>query len=137
MPPAAYASTAPKTWGVICIVVASGVISAVQVGKTAIATPMLQSEFDLSLAAIGWLTGIFSFLGLVGGIPAGAWTSHGGDRRIMIIGLGSLGAGTVIGAMAPGYKVLLAARSFGRLWISSGYRCWSRHSQSGRESGAT
>lgn len=121
MPPAAYASTAPKTWGVICIVVASGVISAVQVGKTAIATPMLQSEFDLSLAAIGWLTGIFSFLGLVGGIPAGAWTSHGGDRRIMIIGLGSLGAGTVIGAMAPGYKVLLAARSlegFGFLLVT-------------------
>jgi predicted MFS family arabinose efflux permease len=91
-------------------VVASGVISALQVGKTAIATPMLQSEWDLGLAAIGWLTGIFAVLGLVGGIPAGAWVSNGGDRRIMIIGLGLLSAGTIIGAMAPSYAVLLAAR---------------------------
>lgn len=110
MPPAVYASTVPQTWGVICVVVASGVISALQVGKTAIATPMLQLELDLGLAAIGWLTGIFSVLGLVGGIPAGTWVSHGGDRRIMIIGLGLLGAGTIMGAMAPGYVVLLAAR---------------------------
>ncbi|TDX79699.1 putative MFS family arabinose efflux permease [Neorhizobium sp. R1-B] len=110
MPPRAYASTVPQTWGVICVVVASGVISALQVGKTAIATPMLQSEWGLGLAAIGWLTGIFSVLGLVGGIPAGAWVSNGGDRRIMIIGLGLLSAGTIMGAMAPGYVVLLAAR---------------------------
>jgi predicted MFS family arabinose efflux permease len=86
------------------------VISALQVGKTSIATPMLQSELGLGLAAIGWLTGIFSVLGLVGGIPAGAWVSHGRDRRIMIMGLGLLGAGTIMGAVAPGYAVLLAAR---------------------------
>jgi predicted MFS family arabinose efflux permease len=101
--------------------VASGVISALQIGKTSIATPMLQSEFDLSLAAIGWLTGIFSVLGLVGGIPAGAWVLNGGDRRIMIIGLGLVAAGTIIGAMAPNYAVLLAARlldGFGFLLVT-------------------
>lgn len=121
MPSTAYASTVPQTWGVICVVVACGVISALQVGKISIATPMLRSEWDLGLAAIGWLTGIFSVLGLVGGIPAGTWVSHGGDRRIMIIGLGLLAAGTIMGAMAPSYAVLLAARlldGFGFLLVT-------------------
>ncbi len=64
----------------------------------------------LDLAAAGWLTGIFAVLGLVGGIPAGTLVARAGDRRILILGLASIVLGSIIGATAPGYPVLLASR---------------------------
>lgn len=60
-----------RHWHVVNIVVGSGVVAAIQVGKAAIVTPMLQKDLGLDLAAAGWLTGIIAVLGLLGGIPAG------------------------------------------------------------------
>ncbi|WP_247525983.1 MFS transporter [Bradyrhizobium sp. 199] len=94
----------------VSIVVGSGVVAAIQVGKAAIATPMLQKDLGLDLAAAGWLSGIFAILGVVGGIPAGSLIARAGDRRILTLGLASLMLGAVIGAMATGYATLLASR---------------------------
>lgn len=110
MPPVADTSSVPRMLGVTSVVVAAGIISSIQLGKTSIATPMLQLGLGLDLTATGWLTGIFAIIGVVGGVPAGAWVSQTGDRRILCIGLGLLGAGTIIGATAPGFRVLLIAR---------------------------
>jgi predicted MFS family arabinose efflux permease len=103
------------------VVVASGIVTAIQVGKAAIATPLLQSDLGLDLTAAGWLTGIFAVLGLVGGIPAGTFVARAGDRRMLILGLGVIALGTVIGATAPGFPVLLASRAlegFGFLLVT-------------------
>lgn len=97
-------------WHVVSIVVGSGVVAAIQVGKAAIAIPMLQQDLGLDLAAAGWLTGILAVLGLLGGIPAGSLVARAGDRQSLILGLGLLGLGSVIGALAAGYAVLLASR---------------------------
>lgn len=111
MTAAAYGQTGIETrWGNVAVVVGSGIVTALQVGKTAIATPMLLSDMGLDLTAAGWLTGIFAVLGLVGGIPAGALVTAIGDRRMLILGLGAIAVGTVTGATAPGYSVLLASR---------------------------
>ncbi|MBM1173480.1 MFS transporter [Microvirga arabica] len=122
MATAAYARTLHHThWGVVGVVVGAGIVTALQVGKAAIATPMLQSDMGLDLAAAGWLTGIFAVLGLVGGIPAGALVTAAGDRRMLILGLGAIVLGTVIGATAPGFPVLLASRvleGFGFLLVT-------------------
>jgi predicted MFS family arabinose efflux permease len=102
-------------------VVGAGIVTAIQVGKAAIATPMLQTDLGLDLAAAGWLTGIFAVLGLVGGIPAGTLVSRAGDRRILLLGLGSIVLGAIIGATASGYSVLLASRlleGFGFLLVT-------------------
>lgn len=119
---AAYAPTLRHThWGVVGVVVGSGIVTAIQVGKAAIATPMLQTDLGLNLAAAGWLTGIFAVLGLVGGIPAGALVARAGDRRMLVFGLGAITLGTVMGATAPGYAVLLASRGlegFGFLLVT-------------------
>jgi predicted MFS family arabinose efflux permease len=118
----AYAAIPRHThWGVVSVVVGAGLVTALQVGKTAIATPMLQTDLGLDLAAAGWLTGIFAVLGLVGGIPAGTLVTRAGDRRILILGLGAIVLGTSIGAAAPGYTVLLASRvleGFGFLLVT-------------------
>lgn len=108
-------------WGAVSVVVGSGIVTAIQIGKTAIATPMLQTDLGLDLTAAGWLTGICAVLGLVGGIPAGTLVARAGDRRILILGLGSIVLGTSIGATAPGYSVLLASRvleGFGFLLVT-------------------
>jgi len=122
MTTAAYAPTLRYThWDVIGVVVGSGIVTAIQVGKAAIATPMLQNDLGLDLAAAGWLTGIFAVLGLVGGIPAGTLVSSGGDRRMLVFGLVAIALGTVMGATAPGYAVLLASRvleGFGFLLVT-------------------
>ncbi|MCA1413285.1 MFS transporter [Bradyrhizobium sp. NBAIM20] len=110
MAAAAPAPSVREHWHVVSIVVGSGVVAAIQVGKAAIATPMLQKDFGLDLAAAGWLTGILAVLGLLGGILAGSLVARAGDRRSLILGLGLLILGAVIGALATGYAVLLASR---------------------------
>jgi predicted MFS family arabinose efflux permease len=122
MTTAAYAPTLHHThWGVVSVVVGAGIVTAIQVGKAAIATPLLQTDLGLDLAAAGWLTGIFAVLGLVGGIPAGTLVGRAGDRRILLLGLGSIVMGAIIGATASGYSVLLASRvleGFGFLLVT-------------------
>jgi len=119
---AAYAPALRNThWSVVSVVVGAGIVTAIQVGKAAIATPLLQAELGLDLAAAGWLTGIFAVLGLVGGIPAGTLVARAGDRRILVLGLASVALGAITGATAPGYTVLLASRvleGFGFLLVT-------------------
>src|SRR5690606_7597693 len=97
-------------WATVAMVVASGVVAAVQVGKAAIAVPMLQADLGLNLGAIGWLTGIFAILSVVGGIPAGAVVSSAGDKRVLAAGLLGIAAGAALGAATSSYAVLLGSR---------------------------
>ncbi|GAB1583711.1 MFS transporter [Phyllobacterium phragmitis] len=95
---------------VVGAVVGSGIVASLQVGKAAIAAPMLQAGLGLDLGAVGWLAGIFALLGLLGGIPAGVVIAGAGDRRIMIVGLFAILLGASLGAVVPSYPLLLASR---------------------------
>ncbi|KXF75109.1 MFS transporter [Paramesorhizobium deserti] len=97
-------------WPVIGAVVGAGIVASLQVGKVAIAAPMLQTELGLDLASVGWLTGVFALLGLVGGIPAGTIIAGAGDRRIMAFGLFAVFLGAAFGAVAPSFPALVASR---------------------------
>lgn len=97
-------------WAGVLVIIGSGVAVALQVGKPAIAAPMLQDELGIGLTAIGWLTGIFALIGLGGGIPTGAFVAHFGARRILIIGLLVTVAGAAHGAALPGLVNLFAGR---------------------------
>ncbi|MEW6174130.1 MAG: MFS transporter [Pseudomonadota bacterium] len=95
---------------VVWLVVATGVVAALYLGKAAIATPMLQADLQLSLGAIGWLTGLFAVLGLFGGAPAGALVTAVGDRRMLLLGLGVMAFAGAVGAIASSFPVLLGSR---------------------------
>jgi len=101
-------STTP--WPIVATVVGSGIVASFQVGKAAIATPLLQTELGLDLAAAGWLTAVFALLGAIGGIPAGAIAAAVGDRRILIIGLLAVCVGSAAGAEATAFSVLMISR---------------------------
>jgi predicted MFS family arabinose efflux permease len=105
----------------VWVVVASGVVAAVQVGKVAIAVPMLQAALGLDLVQVGWVAGVFAVVGLFGGIPAGALVAGWGDRRILIVGLAAIALGAVLGARASSFAVLVSSRlveGFGFLLIT-------------------
>lgn len=97
-------------WPAVALVVASGIVAALQVGKVAIALPALRTELALDLGAAGWVMGVFALLGVVGGIPAGAAVNRFGDRRLLVLGLFALAIGSAWGASAEGLRMLLASR---------------------------
>ena len=92
---------------VVWVVLGSGVVAALHLGKAAIATPLLQADLGVDLAGAGWLTGIFAVLGLLGGAAAGAVVAAVGDRRALLLGLAVAG---VAGAAAPSFALLLISR---------------------------
>ncbi|MFJ3459950.1 CynX/NimT family MFS transporter [Achromobacter spanius] len=103
-------TVAQAHWGAVLAIVGAGVVAALQVGKVIIAAPLLRKDMGLDLASIGTLTAVFSILGMVGGIAAGGVIARFGARRMLILGLASTAAGTAVGALAPGYGVLLGSR---------------------------
>ncbi|MCT9118294.1 MFS transporter [Cupriavidus gilardii] len=88
-------------WLTVAVMVGAGVVAALQVGKAAIATPMLRADLGASLAQAGWLMAIVAVLGSLGGIPAGAMVAAFGDRRVLLGGLLAVVAGAGAGALAP------------------------------------
>ncbi|MFE0755016.1 MFS transporter [Inquilinus sp. NPDC058860] len=106
----ARAEAPPTRWVAVAVVVASGVVAALQVGKGAIALPALRAEFGLGLEAAGWIMSVFALLGVAGGIPAGAAVARFGDRRLLALGLAALALGSAAGAAAGSFPLLLGTR---------------------------
>lgn len=121
MTTAAAVPSARTDWLAVSVVVASGVVAALQVGKAAIAMPLVQAEFGLDLATLGWLASIFAVLGMIGGIPVGTLAISLGARRVLLFGLAAVAVGAFLGAAAPRFPMLLASRvleGFGFLLIT-------------------
>lgn len=97
-------------WPSVLVIVAAGVVAALQVGKAVIAAPMLQADLGIGLAAVGWLTGIFAVLGLLAGLPTGALVTCFGSRRVLIIGLLTATLGAASGASSSALPTLLLSR---------------------------
>jgi len=113
MQPACISSGLPTTrWEAVLLVVAAGVTSALRVGKAASGAPLLQADLGIGLSAVGWLTGIFAALGVVGGVPAGVLVGAFGARRLLIAGLLITAAGAAVGALSTDLTVLMASRVF-------------------------
>ncbi|HEV7327606.1 MAG TPA: MFS transporter [Bosea sp. (in: a-proteobacteria)] len=108
---AAVATQDARTdWLAVSVVVAGGIVAALQVGKAAIAMPLVQAEFGLDLGTLGWLASIFAVLGMVGGIPVGTLAIGLGARRVLLLGLLAVAVGALLGAAAPRFPMLLASR---------------------------
>jgi len=102
---------AAKTrWGAVLAVVLAGVIAAFQIGKAAIALPVLQAELSLSLFAAAWIVGAYSTLGALAGLPGGILVSMFDARRTLLMGLALAGAASIAGAFTPSGPLLIATR---------------------------
>ena len=97
-------------WRVVFVLILAGVVTALQIGKAAIAVPILQRELVLTLVAASWIVGTYGVLGAIGGLPAGILTSLFSARATVIAGLVAAGAGSVAGAFAKSGSMLIASR---------------------------
>lgn len=97
-------------WGAAFILIFAGVISALQIGKAAIAVPILQRELALTLVAASWIVGAYGVLGATAGLPAGILSSMLSARTTLIAGLTVAGIGSLAGAFADSGAILIATR---------------------------
>jgi predicted MFS family arabinose efflux permease len=100
----------PTRWGAVFVLIVAGVITALQIGKAAIAVPILQRELALTLVAASWIVGTYGVIGAVGGLPAGILSSLVSARATVIAGLMAAGAGSLAGAFAESGALLIATR---------------------------
>ncbi len=104
--------TPPKTdWRSVSILILAGLVAACQVGKAAIAVPLLRQELGLSLLMASSVIGAYGMLGAVAGLPAGIGVSILGTRAALVLGLLAIAIGSGLGAAATGGASLLATRA--------------------------
>ncbi|MPZ36978.1 MAG: MFS transporter [Rhizobiales bacterium] len=97
-------------WGAVFVLVLAGVITAFQIGKAAIAVPVLQRELTLTLVAASWIVGAYGLIGAVAGLPAGILSSLLSAHVTLIAGLTVAGIGSLAGAFADSGAILIATR---------------------------
>ncbi len=98
-------------WGVVAILLIAAVISALQIGKAAIALPILQRELMLTLGLAAWIVGAYGMLGAFAGLPAGIVASLFTARRTTLWGLAGAGVGSLLGAFAESGAWMIASRA--------------------------
>jgi MFS family permease len=99
-------------WGAVLTVYLAGVVTAAGLGQVAAVLPLMHDELHVSLAAMGWAVSCMTVVGAVVGLPAGAWVQRLGPRRAVLIGLPTLAAASVAGALVGTYPLLLTTRLF-------------------------
>lgn len=97
-------------WGAVIALILAGVAVSLQIGKAAIAVPVLQKELSLSLVMASWVIGAYGVLGAVGGLPSGIVASLFSAKRTLIAGLVTAGLGSLAGACVTDGGLLIATR---------------------------
>lgn len=97
-------------WGAVAALILAGVVVALQIGKAAIAVPVLQKELGLSLVLASWVIGTYGVLGAVAGLPSGIVASLFSAKRTLIAGLIAAGLGSLAGALVSDGALLIATR---------------------------
>ena len=92
------------------LVVGVGVSCALHVGKLPVAIPLLQAEMALDLVQAGFLLSLVQLAGMSLGLVVGLLADRQGPRRVMLWGLCVLALGSLMGAAAPGVRLLLWSR---------------------------
>ena len=97
-------------WGAVTALILAGVVVALQIGKAAIAVPVLQKELSLSLVVASWIIGAYGVLGAALGLPSGIVASLFSAKRTLIAGLIAAALGSLAGAFASDGGLLIATR---------------------------
>ncbi|MFZ7104257.1 MAG: CynX/NimT family MFS transporter [Peptococcaceae bacterium] len=100
----------PKKWLVFLAVYLGSVAATLNQFKVPPLMETLMNEFQLSPGIAGWLMSCFGAAGLLLAIPLGMVLKIARIRSIGASGLAALAGGALLGALAPGVKVLLLGR---------------------------
>ena len=100
----------PTRWGLILVAFGGGMVAAGHIGKLPAALPMIRADLALDLIAGGWIVSIFNATAIVLGMLVGVFADRLGHRRVILVCLLLLAAGSLWGAMATSGWALLVAR---------------------------
>ncbi|HVY59885.1 MAG TPA: MFS transporter [Xanthobacteraceae bacterium] len=103
--------TTKTQWRAVFVLVLAGIIGAFQVGKAAVAVPLLRRDLGLDLFSASLVLSLYATLAAATGLPAGAVVSRWGARKAVVAGLMLIGAASMAGAFAQNGTILLAARA--------------------------
>jgi predicted MFS family arabinose efflux permease len=97
-------------WHVVWVAFGAGIIAASHIGKLPPALPQISTELEAGLVLSGWIASMISTIGFALGLVAGALADRLGQRRVLIYGLMTLTAGSLLGTFASSSTMMLAAR---------------------------
>ena len=101
----------PKgAWGVLFAIWIAAIAAPLNMFKpTTISVELIQS-LGIATSSYGWIMSVFSIMGLILALPATGIVYRLGLKKSFLISLGTLLVGTVMGALAPSFEVLLVSR---------------------------
>ena len=104
------ASATVTRWDIVLMALGAGILAGFQVGKVPPSLPVLRESLGLDFVTAGWLTSIYYAIGAAFGVAVGLLSDRAGPRRLMLMGVAFLGAGSLLGGLVSGSTWLLIAR---------------------------
>ena len=108
--PYAGVSAAKNRTGEVAALIGAGVVTAFAIGKAPIALPLLQRDFALSPVSESLIISLLSLIGAFTATIFGTLADRLGHRRLLLAGLGVLGAASIAGSVVTSAGALLATR---------------------------
>ncbi len=99
-----------RAWIVALATIFAGIALALVQNKVAPCMTTLQSAFGIDMATAGWLSSLFSLVGIAMAIPASIVLNKLGPKKGGIIALICAVIGSIIGVMTTSIPVLMASR---------------------------
>lgn len=99
-----------RAWVVAFATIFAGVSLALVQNKVAPSMTTLMDAFGIDMATAGWLSSLFSLVGIVIAIPAAVILNKVGPKRGGIIALACAVVGSLVGVLSGNVAVLMASR---------------------------
>src|SRR5690625_1294708 len=99
-----------NNWLAVLVCVLCGVVSALQVVKVSIAAPFLIDNLSLNHTSIGSLGGVFSVMGMLGGIPIASIVLRTGLKHSLLLGMLFISVSSFIAPLLPSLWLLYSLR---------------------------
>ena len=98
-------------WLAVVAATACGVAVSMNIGKLAVALPLLRAELRLSLVDAGWLVATFNLIAMLSGIAMGIVSDRCGALRFCMAGMALSLAGSLLAvALGDSHAALMASR---------------------------
>src|SRR5215475_535794 len=97
-------------WVALALVFVTRSSMGVQFQALASVAPLLMMDLGLSYAQVGWLIGIYMLPGMLLAFPGGVIGQRLGERRLVLVGLALMVAGSVITALSGSFAAAVAGR---------------------------
>lgn len=99
-----------QAWTIALATIFAGVALALVQNKVAPCMTTLQAAFGIDMAQAGWLSSLFSLVGIVMAIPASVVLNKLGPKKSGVVALACAIAGSLMGVLTTNVAVLMASR---------------------------